>query len=542
MMSSASAAAATAATAGSDLAEALQRVEKERDGAWEWWTREQERSSQLCAQNDVLMREIRHLRGQLGERRAHEVVVHAESMSDSDDDSFCKVSLKSFDELSAINGGNPIGASMMDAAPSQTSFGASVVSGARPLASLDRVLSKGRVLHRNLNAKSFAAAARDSTDSFGASPTRQSPPGAADRRAARAKRVVSKVFHNLTPGNVKRRGDPSRPYMAGRFATTDTAVGNYAKEIFEFDDGRARGNTLESIDSADPQQSRVRSIVYSGPMIKHATGGVSVTFTSQEVHDLQLRTDAIPEEGLDEAAAAECEQGADTAAPARRSSSSLGAKRTRAMVQKTPAAAAAAAGSDTEMADGPIESEYDGDSAAAEDEGDSDGYVSEGSADELPTPPAGRSAAVSSSMLADEMPPPGLIGISSAASLQSTVKKRRRLHGARMVVDVESPDNHLAAQASAAPRLSLHMAGGEAPGAWASSPALAALEPAGAQARVARAAMPQESKQQVLFTPVRTRSRNHLDETSPTTDARDKQESIFTTPMKMLSRLRNRKK
>ncbi|KAJ1722439.1 hypothetical protein LPJ61_005927, partial [Coemansia biformis] len=295
MMSSASAAQASAASAGTDMAEALERAEKDRDSAWEWWTREQERNSQLCAQNDVLMREIRHLRGQIQEKRAHEVVIHAESMSDSDDDSFCKVSLKSIDTISAINGGNPIGATIMDAAPSQTSFGASVMSGAKPMASLDRVLSKGRVLHRNLNAKTFGPTGRDSTESFAASPSRLSPPaGVHEKRAGRAKRVVSKVLHNFTP-NSKRRGDAPRPYMAGRFATTDTAVGNYAKEIFTFEDGRARGNTLESIDSVDPQQSRVRSIVYSGPMIKHATGGVSVTFTSEEVHDLTLGTETIPE-------------------------------------------------------------------------------------------------------------------------------------------------------------------------------------------------------------------------------------------------------
>ncbi|KAJ2798447.1 hypothetical protein H4R21_003930 [Coemansia helicoidea] len=431
----------------------------------------------------------------------------------------------------------------MDAAPSQTSFGASVISGAKPLASLDRVLSKGRVLHRNLNPRSFASAsARDLAEvAGGLSPTRLSPTAAADKRAGRAKRVVSRVIQNLAPGNARHRraaADPSRPYMAGRFATTDTAVGNYAKEIFEFDDRRSRGNTLESVDAADPQQSRVRSIVYSGPMIKHATGGVSVTFTSQEVHDLELGTDAaIPEEDAEAVAAADgdVEQGAGpaAAAAARRSSSSPGAKRTRAMMHVP----LASGGSDTEMADGANESEHDGGSAGAAAAEDDDEYVSEGSADELPTPPPGRAAVVSSSMPVDPQPA-GLIGISSAASLQSTVKKKRRLHAGRTVVDVAEDavvDNRLAR------RTSLARAGEAAAGAWASSPALAALDPLAAQPRVARAALPQESKQPVLFTPVRTRSGNRLDDASPT-EPIPKQDSIFTTPMKMLSRLRNRKK
>ncbi|KAJ2772606.1 hypothetical protein IWQ57_001692, partial [Coemansia nantahalensis] len=120
----------------------------------------------------------------------------------------------------------------------------------------------------------------------------------------------------------------------------------------------------------------------------------------------------------------------------------------------------------------------------------------------------------------------------------STVKKKRRLHAGRTVVDVAEDavvDNRLAR------RTSLARASEAAAGAWASSPALAALDPLAAQPRVARAALPQESKQPVLFTPVRTRSGNRLDDASPT-ELIPKQDSIFTTPMKMLSRLRNRKK
>ncbi|KAJ2780881.1 hypothetical protein H4R18_003211 [Coemansia javaensis] len=540
-----------------DAAEALERAERDRDNAWEWWTREQERNSQLCAQNDVLMREIRHLRGQLHDRAAREVVVHAESMSDSDDDSFCKVSLKSIDAISAINGGNPIGASIMDAAPSQSSFGASVMSGAKPMASLDRVLSKGRVLHRNINAKTFAAAAaassaaatRDSADSFAASPDLLSPGAAEGRRQGRAKRVVSKVFHNLAPGS-KRRDDPQlqRPYMAGRFATTDTAVGSYAKEILTFEDGRERSNTLDPADpsSADqpPHQSRLRSIVYSGPMIKHATGGVSVTFTSQEVHDLALgAAEPIPEQPEDEDL-----EDTHHHHHRRRGSSPLGTKRTREMAEPGSAAAVGASAAEAEGGAGDAESEYG---------------ESTGSADELPTPPAGgRSAEMLTSQsqsLPQSQSQSSLAGIPSVASLNSTVKKKRKLHAARTVTDIEAPDTRVASRSSGGgggARLSMQRAAGHTPpaAAWMSSPSL--CEPGAAAAAGRAAAQPQETKQPVLFTPVRARAGTHVDDLSPTARddphaagsaaaaaaARDKQDSIFTTPMKMLSRLRNRKK
>ncbi|KAJ2820115.1 hypothetical protein IWW50_005187, partial [Coemansia erecta] len=272
-----------------DVSEALERAERDRDNAWAWWTREQERNSQVCAQNDVLMREIRQLRARIqdAEPPSPRIECVSENMSDSDE-SFCKVSIHDAGALSAINGGNPLGASAMTS-PSQTSVGP------KPLTALDRVISKGgRVLHRNPNARAFAASAasaRESTESVLSPSSIMSP-----TREGRAKRVVSRVF-NFTPGS--RRNDSARPYMAGRFAHTDTAVGSYSAEVFSYENGngngRARGDTIESVDS-DTRQAKVRSIVYSGPIVAHKTGGVSVTFTSQEVNDLPLGAEPIPEQ------------------------------------------------------------------------------------------------------------------------------------------------------------------------------------------------------------------------------------------------------
>ncbi|KAJ1760321.1 hypothetical protein LPJ58_001817, partial [Coemansia sp. RSA 1591] len=336
-------------TSGMDVSEALARAEKDRDNAWAWWTREQERTSQVCAQNDVLMREIRVLRARMqanepASPRASEHAAREDSdrMSDSDE-SFCKVSLHEATSLAAINGGNPLGASAMS--PSQSSMG--LKSNA-----LDRVISKGgRVLHRNTNAKAFATA-RESTEST--TPSIMSP-----TREGRAKRVVSRVF-NLP----STRRDGSRPYMAGRFAHTDTAVGSYSAEVFSYQNGgRARGDTLESEDP-DSRQAKVRSIVYSGPIVAHKTGGVSVTFTSQEVNDLPLGEEPILEQSEEDHVIHE-------------------------------------------------ESEDISDAGSA--------YGSEGSADGEPRPE--------------------LMEIPSMASLQSTVKKKRKLHTARAVLDVGSPES-----------------------------------------------------------------------------------------------------
>ncbi|KAJ2345727.1 hypothetical protein IWW50_005620, partial [Coemansia erecta] len=119
-------------------------------------------------------------------------------------------------------------------------------------------------------------------------------------------------------------------------------------------------------------------------------------------------------------------------------------------------------------------------------------------------------------------PQPELMEIPSMASLQSTVKKKRKLHTARTVLDIGSPEN-------------------EADDRMVGAPATRQTLGLASNTRVSTAAEPQEDKQPVLFTPVRTRSRNRPNDLVDDENARDK-DSIFTTPMKMLSRLRNRKK
>ncbi|PIA14641.1 hypothetical protein COEREDRAFT_82658 [Coemansia reversa NRRL 1564] len=516
-------------SSNADSAESLQRAERDRDDAWAWWSREQQRNSQLCAQNDVLMREIRRLRAsQPSDARSPQLlepVVHSES--GSDDDSFCKVSLRSVDSISAINGGNPLGAALHDL-PSQPS----ILSSDRPLASLDRALSKGRLLHRNHNPRSFA---RDSSDSV----VEPSPVSA--KRDGRAKRVVSKVF-NFAP-NARRRAD-SKPYLAGRFANTDTAVGNYSREVFSFEDARGRGNTLESVDSSDSRlpQSHVRSVIYSGPLIKHATGGYSVTFNSEEVHELPLSADVIPEQPEDEGSDQPPAQFSGSRSPSPPTS-----KRTREMMHQSVEL-------DHEMSLPP----EDADSSAAE-------------LNSLP--PAvepGPSNIVASSMSSAQSNSPGLMEIPSMASLQSTVKKKRKLHAARTITDIDSPENDLDDRMVGAPKPRSLASTATQPFPDQTTPAsVAALwSPSasrsplahhnnplqGSHLHIAKPAMPQESKQPVLFTPVRTRSKGRLDVDagSPTNHnqlldpdhlhAHGKQDSIFTTPMKMLSRLRHRKK
>ncbi|KAJ2580262.1 Kinesin-like protein kif23, partial [Coemansia sp. RSA 1836] len=291
-------AAHAAAQAGESPDEAVERACRDRDSAWAWWTREQERCAQLSAQNDVLMREIRHLRASAGVaadphvRRAPSVVVESAANSsadddgdDDDDDGFCKISLRSVASASAINGGDSL------APPSMIS-------------DLDRVASKARVLVRvpkppqtqSQLLMGLMPPPRESSDSL----RQASPPGG----GGRAKRVVSRVIQHFAPDGASASSSKSRPpYLAGRFANTDTAVGCYSAEVFSYEDsggpppaGRPRGATTESLDTA--AAPKVRSIVYSGPIVSHATGGVSVTFTSQAVCDLPLATTAehIPEE------------------------------------------------------------------------------------------------------------------------------------------------------------------------------------------------------------------------------------------------------
>ncbi|KAJ2745644.1 hypothetical protein GGI20_002027 [Coemansia sp. BCRC 34301] len=426
--------------------EALDRACKDRDSAWAWWTREQERCSQLCAQNDVLMREIRHLRGEkerLAEKRPPSSNDISGDDDDDDDDGFCKISLRSVASATALNGAS-----------------------AEPpaIAELDRVAAKARVLVRVPKPGQPSMPPRESEDSLG----HVSPPG-----AGRAKRVVSRVFQHFAPDA------RPRPYLAGRFANTDTAVGCYSAEVFSYEDnaaplppaaGRPRGATAESLDTAVP---KVRSIVYSGPIVSHATGGVSVTFTSQAVRDLPLATTAenIPEEDEDE-------ESAHRQSPAS-SVSPQGTKRVHATMYSQPTL-----------------SEHDDDHMEEDEEEEE-----------------------------DDSP----VGIESALMSAAKNKKKRRLHAAHTVIDIggSSPaSNHDSLERQMPTYVPLAATSSHSPLA----------------SRVSKAAMPQESKQPVLFTPVRTRSKNRLPtDVSPTAED-NKNESIFLTPMKMLNRLRHRKK
>ncbi|KAJ2868883.1 hypothetical protein GGI22_000591, partial [Coemansia erecta] len=231
----------------------VDRAIKQKDDALKWWMKEQARVSQVNAQNDVLMREIRQLRARLRTDHSGSVAaepqphqqgsprhsIHTESTSDGEDGSFCKISLRSVDSFEALNGGNPIGVSALGlpgAAQSVTSQN----SLASPIRALDRVVSKGRVLHRNVQPHGFS---QESVDSMANG--RHGGGG-----GGRAKRVVSRVFNRFA--NDSRRTDPSRPpYMAGRFAHTDSAIGNFSTQVLSFTDGsdvpmRSRGNTVDS--------------------------------------------------------------------------------------------------------------------------------------------------------------------------------------------------------------------------------------------------------------------------------------------------------
>ncbi|KAJ1825574.1 hypothetical protein LPJ56_002603, partial [Coemansia sp. RSA 2599] len=234
--------------ADTDAAEALERAERERDEAWSWWTREQQRNTQLCAQNDLLMREIRIIRAQQGQGAVEaiaetqpDIEIESEDAMDSDDSSLCIVSLKSTEAIPAINGGNPLGVNAKAANPSQSSFAVNSTQ------ALSQVLSKGRVLQRNpTRALSQQQLPRDSSDSFAQSTSNLSPPQLVQQHSRQhaklegAKRAVSRMFKNLNPDS-KRRGGSSRPYMAGRFANTDSAVGSYSAEVFSIEAGDQPG-------------------------------------------------------------------------------------------------------------------------------------------------------------------------------------------------------------------------------------------------------------------------------------------------------------
>ncbi|KAJ2815796.1 hypothetical protein GGI24_005935, partial [Coemansia furcata] len=194
--------------------EELERAQRDRDSAWAWWTREQERCSQLSAQNDVLMREIRHLRAApLPARAPPSVEVESAEDEDDDEDGFCRVSLRSVASAADVNG-----------EPS-----ADVVAP-----------SKARVLVRVPKQPSSMAVPRESMESLASHQAEPLPVG-----GGRAKRVVSRVFQHFTP-----EPRSAKPYMAGRFAATDTAVGSYSAEVFSYEASseqqppvRARGMT-----------------------------------------------------------------------------------------------------------------------------------------------------------------------------------------------------------------------------------------------------------------------------------------------------------
>ncbi|KAI8318769.1 hypothetical protein GQ54DRAFT_293834 [Martensiomyces pterosporus] len=553
-----SAAAHSETTGDSDLAETLERAERDRDSAWEWWTREQERNSQLCAQNDVLMREIRHLRGQLrngdnSQQRSAQGSIRSSSPTDSEDGSFCKVSLSSINSISAINGGNPLGATSLGVSPSRPSVSGSAVS--TPMRALSRVVSKGRALHRNHQAPKHMSQNMDSVDSFAQSSTNLSPLQGGHRQGRleqKAKRVVSRVFQHFTPDS-KRRGDANKPYLAGRFANTDAAVGSYSAEVLSFEQGplRDRGNSVDTRAAAgdqspaDARMAKVRSIVYSGPIVAHPTGGVSVTFTSQEVHELPIDTNSIPEQLEDEAALEASHRVAlssieEEASGNGRSSSPQGTKRTRAMMHKMAVRSAQeqmkAAGKHADSR--PSTRSTDKSSSRSAGKG------------------KGKQASTASSRSASQSV--ASVGISSAATIHSTGKKKRKLHAGRTVLNIGSPDSDYeedsianAPQVPAARSRPITPLSRTTPskmaGAWPqASPSFTPMSPVSAM--VAKAAQPEENKQPVLFTPIRTRSKVKLRDLTPTHDGvlggqrEEKSESIFLTPMKMLSRLRNRKK
>ncbi|KAJ1721119.1 hypothetical protein LPJ53_004333 [Coemansia erecta] len=581
--STAAAAAAAAADEGMDGGELLARAERERDDAWAWWTREQQRCSQLSAQNELLMREIRHLRSadpaalaqqlqlqqplalalaQQGSATAASAVVSSEAVEvaidsdamDSDDSDLCIVSLKPADPAAATPS-----LPLLQPPPSLA------VSSSQ--AALERVISKSRVLQRNLPSRAMSSQqlplhhhqqhqqqqqhmlpVRDSSDSFG--PLASASSAGAGNKLGGAKRVVSRVFNHFNHDASKRKGNAGdkngpvvKPYLAGRFAATDTAVGSYSAEVFSFEQdpvqgsqqqqqqqqqmqqqsvgsgkgqvGRPRTNTVDSMEGAG---ARMRSIVYSGPIVSHKSGGVSVTFTSEEVSELPLVAEE-EEEVEDEVETMQIDRDEDEMGEMDEmddgeAAGAGGTKRTRSVMRRPGGASAAAIAVSTASA------------AAAATESSAASEANR-SADSVNTG-------------ASSTPQPVAQHAASATDLTATVKKKRRLLQNRAMTDIaladyEEDDNDTSAHpipASVAAPSSMLV------GSWppVSSPGAVRASPL----------VPQANKQPVLFTPVRTRSKMQtLEELSPPDAGAaegDRQENIFLTPIKMLSRLRNRKK
>ncbi|ORX63834.1 hypothetical protein DL89DRAFT_272964, partial [Linderina pennispora] len=170
--------------------ELLQHACRERDDAFAWWSREQERNSQLSAQNDAQVRGS-ELTDALPASTGLETQVRASTPSDSEDGSFCKVSLKSINSIEAINGGNPLGAHAMPE-------------------------PKPSALQRHVPSRHFA-----STESF--APSDQSM--LSSRFEQKAKRVVSRVFQHLAPESRRNRSHSIR------------RLGNYSAEVLSFEGG-----------------------------------------------------------------------------------------------------------------------------------------------------------------------------------------------------------------------------------------------------------------------------------------------------------------
>ncbi|KAJ1949330.1 hypothetical protein FBU59_001190, partial [Linderina macrospora] len=557
--------------------ELLERAERDRDDAWAWWTREQERNSQLCAQNDVLMREIRHLRAQArgaeleaelgdaygGQHRVPttglETQVRESTPTDSEDGSFCKVSLKSINSIEAINGGNPIGVSSL-AVMSQSSVAADSAALARMASSSKK---KGRALRRN-NITSMESVANASTSmSVLSSPISSKH----TRFEQKAKRVVSRVFHHLTPESRRNRADSAsaatRPYLAPRFAaTTDmaAAVGNYSAEVLSFEGGRYPGGLralddgqqlpLASMSAADLRAPKVRSVVYSGPIVAHPTGGVSVTFTSQEVHDLPIDATVAGDDAnhMD----GDQEDDGEDHAPVerlRRESSPQGTKRTRAMLKKMAARTALQKKSDAENANN---DDHDDDAEMEDQEpaiaANDDEYMPSNDADaDHPRQRVITRSQRTNSHLSSSSKAPSKNSAASMKSRASSGKKKRKLHKGRTIMNV-GPENSDYEEDAIVGTPRPHRVATPL-----SKPPAAAAAGRPLPARLATPAAPEENKQPVLYTPIRARSRSgarqsmdHLPQTTPSTMQHegddDKNDSFFLTPMKMLSRLRNKKK
>ncbi|KAJ1886877.1 Kinesin-like protein kif23, partial [Kickxella alabastrina] len=347
-------------SAGIADASSVARLQVELDQVWEWFTQEQQKNTELSARFDVLVRKTRKnlaerqiLQQQQREEEGEdgEGQAGSDGQMDSDDGSFHMVSLTSAEAISAINGGNPLGVSTLPVAvpgaagaTSQASFATNSTQ------ALSRVMSKSRVLHHRGQSKSQQQImTRDSSDSFthhtaaGTLSTAASAQAGGRQHAKLegAKRVVSRVFNHFTP-EAKRRGGGGDgsvlPYMAGRYAHTDTAVGSYSAEVVSFEQGgaglglRPRGDTM----GAEARQDKVRSIVYSGPIVAHPTGGVSVTFTSEEVHDLPFVAEADDEDYEDEDEDMEI-MDITSANGDEDTGSAQGTKRSRSMMRRPPA-------------------------------------------------------------------------------------------------------------------------------------------------------------------------------------------------------------